>query len=56
VIHLGEALGGKDVSRSASEPENGLDRQVRVANLPEMVKPEPEVKKRERATTGLSGV
>ena len=51
-----EARGIADVSRNASEPDSASLHELRVASLPEMVKPAPIVKRRAHAAIGLSGV
>lgn len=43
-------------SRSESEPDTASKRNLRVASLPEMVKPARSVKTQARATDRLSGV
>jgi len=52
----GEASPGEGVSRSASEPDSASLRSVRVARLPDWLKPAPATKQRADAVVGLSGV
>jgi len=52
----GEASRGEDVSRSVSEPDSASLRSVRVARLPDWLKPAPATKQRADAVVGLSGV